>query len=191
MALPREPRQKMINIMYLVLTAILALNVSAEVINAFKTVDKSLTDSNASIEKSNGTIFQSLAEKLSNAETKEKAAIWVPKANQAKKLSEDLYAYIEGLKKQVKVQSDLKVDDKGAPVLDEDGNEDFKFDYLEASTRIFEKDGEGPKLYKMLTDYRSSMLAIDSAIDPNSFPVDLRIPSTKSGNSKPGKSGTE
>ena len=36
MALPREPRQKMINIMYLVLTAILALNVSNEVINAFK-----------------------------------------------------------------------------------------------------------------------------------------------------------
>ena len=31
MALPREPRQKMINIMYLVLTAILALNVSAEI----------------------------------------------------------------------------------------------------------------------------------------------------------------
>jgi len=191
MALPREPRQKMINIMYLVLTAILALNVSAEVINAFKTVDKSLTDSNASIEKSNGTIFQSLAEKLSNAETKEKAAIWVPKANQAKKLSEDLYAYIEGLKKQVKVQSDLKVDDKGAPVLDEDGNEDFKFDYLEASTRIFEKDGEGPKLYKMLTDYRSSMLAIDSAIDPNSFPVDLRIPSTQSGNAKTGNAVTD
>ena len=42
MALPREPRQKMINIMYLVLTAILALNVSNEVINAFKVVDKSL-----------------------------------------------------------------------------------------------------------------------------------------------------
>ncbi len=42
MALPKEPRQKMINIMYLVLTAILALNVSAEVIEAFKTVQTSL-----------------------------------------------------------------------------------------------------------------------------------------------------
>ena len=35
MALPKEPRQKMINIMYLVLTALLALNVSAEILNAF------------------------------------------------------------------------------------------------------------------------------------------------------------
>ena len=42
MALPKEPRQKMINLMYLVLTALLALNVSAEILNAFKTVNKSL-----------------------------------------------------------------------------------------------------------------------------------------------------
>ena len=43
MALPKEPRQKMINIMYLVLTALLALNVSSEILNEFKVVDKSLT----------------------------------------------------------------------------------------------------------------------------------------------------
>ena len=34
MALPKEPRQIMINLMYLVLTAMLALNVSAEIMNA-------------------------------------------------------------------------------------------------------------------------------------------------------------
>jgi len=39
MALPAEPRQKMINLMYLVLTALLALNVSSEILNAFKVVD--------------------------------------------------------------------------------------------------------------------------------------------------------
>jgi hypothetical protein len=44
MALPREPRQKMINMMYLVLTAMLALNVSSEILNAFKTVNKSLEE---------------------------------------------------------------------------------------------------------------------------------------------------
>ena len=51
MALPREPRQKMINLMYLVLTALLALNVSSEVLNAFKTIDKSLTNANETIDK--------------------------------------------------------------------------------------------------------------------------------------------
>lgn len=40
MSIPKEPRQLMINIMYLVLTALLALNVSAEVMNAFFTLDE-------------------------------------------------------------------------------------------------------------------------------------------------------
>ena len=46
MSLPKEPRQKMINMMYLVLTALLALNVSAEILNAFKTVNNSISTSN-------------------------------------------------------------------------------------------------------------------------------------------------
>ncbi len=60
MALPREPRQKMINVMYLVLTAILALNVSNEVINAFKVVNNSLITSNANITTSNNSLYSSL-----------------------------------------------------------------------------------------------------------------------------------
>ena len=35
MSIPKEPRQQIINIMYLVLTAMLALNVSAEILKAF------------------------------------------------------------------------------------------------------------------------------------------------------------
>ena len=46
MSIPKEPRQLMINLMYLVLTALLALNVSAEVMNAFKVIDDSLVTSN-------------------------------------------------------------------------------------------------------------------------------------------------
>ncbi len=45
MSIPKEPRQLMINLMYLVLTALLALNVSAEVMNAFFDIDKSLDKS--------------------------------------------------------------------------------------------------------------------------------------------------
>ena len=45
MSIPKEPRQLMINIMYLVLTAMLALNVSAEVMDAFFTLDKGNTES--------------------------------------------------------------------------------------------------------------------------------------------------
>lgn len=51
MSIPKDPRQLMINLMYLVLTALLALNVSAEVMNAFKTIDDSLVKSNTTTNK--------------------------------------------------------------------------------------------------------------------------------------------
>jgi hypothetical protein len=56
MSIPKQPRQLMINIMYLVLTALLALNVSAEIFNAFKVVDKGLVDSNAAYDRSNAPL---------------------------------------------------------------------------------------------------------------------------------------
>ncbi|MBL0154796.1 MAG: hypothetical protein IPP93_15455 [Chitinophagaceae bacterium] len=59
MSLPKEPRQKMINIMYLVLTALLALNVSSEILNAFKTVNKSLENTNTTVNKSTENIMAS------------------------------------------------------------------------------------------------------------------------------------
>ncbi|MEM6964510.1 MAG: GldM family protein [Bacteroidota bacterium] len=46
MSIPKEPRQLMINLMYLVLTALLALNVSAEVMNAFISINDSLDTTN-------------------------------------------------------------------------------------------------------------------------------------------------
>src|ERR1044072_396092 len=98
MALPKEPRQKMINIMYLVLTALLALNVSAEILNAFKTVDNSLTSTNKTIATSTSTIMKSLEDKMSHPTSMVKAKIWQPKALQAQQLSTEMYNYIEQLR---------------------------------------------------------------------------------------------
>ena len=85
MALPKEPRQKMINIMYLVLTALLALNVSSEILNAFKVVDKSLTTSNTNLSSANETLYKSLQAKVADPVTAEKAKIWNAHAEVAKK----------------------------------------------------------------------------------------------------------
>ena len=51
------PRQKMIAMMYLVLTAILALNVSKEVIEAFVTVNKSLEATAGNIDEKNTMLY--------------------------------------------------------------------------------------------------------------------------------------
>ena len=52
-----SPRQKMINMMYLVLTALLALNVSREVMDAFYEVQKGQEASIETIEKQNARTY--------------------------------------------------------------------------------------------------------------------------------------
>ena len=101
MALPREPRQKMINMMYLVLTALLALNVSSEILNAFKTVNKSLENTNTTVNKSTETIMASLEQKTSDEATKTKALVWYPKAQNVQALSKNIFSYIQTLKDQI------------------------------------------------------------------------------------------
>ena len=158
MALPKEPRQKMINLMYLVLTALLALNVSSEILNAFKVVDKSLEKSNNNISGANSTLYKSLEDKKSEAQTAEKAKIWGDKAAQAKKLSDDMYTYIDGLKKEL-------IQEAGGATPEQPlGKEDD----LEAATRLFGEGEHGKKkgkeLEAKLKAYRDAMLAIDGEI---------------------------
>ncbi len=159
MALPKEPRQKMINIMYLVLTAILALNVSAEVINAFKTVDRSLQNSSANITAANNTLYKSLQDKMKDEKSADQAKIWQPKAEQAKVLAANITNYIEGLKAELKKESNLQMKEKDGVMV-----EDFKEDNLDASTRMFETNKRGEELKNKIIEFRRAMLAIDPAI---------------------------
>ncbi len=175
MALPKEPRQKMINIMYLVLTAILALNVSAEILNAFKVVDSSLLKSNTSLEASNTTLLKSLEDKLAKPETHEKAAIWKPKADQAKIMSDQLIAKIEGYKNTLVRASGF------AP---ERGDTTYKQDDLEAATHLFIDEGKGPELLKDLTAFKKQLLDLDPIIRAefeSKLPIDLGIPPSTTG----------
>lgn len=182
--LPRDPRQKMINVMYLVLTAILALNVSNEVINAFKVVDKSLITSNENISASNNTLYKSLAEKVNEPQSREKAAIWEPLAMQAKTYSSNMITYIDSLKLALKHAADLKIkwDDKL-----KDSVEDYREDNLDASTRLFETNGKGEELRKRLEEYKKNMLAIHPSIKAqfeSSFPVNTVPPISQDGTKK-------
>ncbi len=70
MSLPKEPRQLMINLMYLVLTALLAMNVSSEILNAFKIVDKSLVLSSKNITEKNKTVLDEYNKLFENEEIK-------------------------------------------------------------------------------------------------------------------------
>ncbi|ANE52492.1 gliding motility protein GldM [Flavisolibacter tropicus] len=183
MALPAEPRQKMINLMYLVLTALLALNVSAEILNAFKTVDNSLVATNKTINSSTETIMASFEEKLKEPESAAKAAEWMPKAQQAVALTKGLNDYIQGLKQDIL---------KGAgfdPA--KNGDSTFKEDNQDVATRIMVEEGKGKDLYNKLAEYKKQMAAVAPALanQINNYmqQIDLSVPHTK--NSHGGASG--
>lgn len=172
MALPKEPRQKMINLMYLVLTALLALNVSAEILNAFKTVNSSLTAASNTLDLKNRNIFASFKSELSDPSTRDRATLWAPKAQQAQNLANEMTIYIEQLKSKVQDAAGYKKEDSTS----------LREDDLEAATRVMTDPGiEGKALHDKLQNYRNALLAIDPSIKTQfqtSLPIDLKIPKT-------------
>ncbi|MBC7867391.1 MAG: gliding motility protein GldM, partial [Gloeobacteraceae cyanobacterium ES-bin-316] len=190
MSLPKEPRQKMINMMYLVLTALLALNVSSEILNAFKVVNRSIGNSNNLITGKNQEIYEQFKKDLDDPQTKAKAAVWSPKAAEVQKLSADMFNYVENMKQELKKQSKLKV---------KDGVESFTEDDLNAPTRMMDKEGKGKELYDKLSAYRKQVIGVlkpeefadnpmlqtqlKAAIESfqKTIPIDLSVPKGQSG----------
>ena len=90
------PRQKMIGMMYLVLTAMLALNVSKEAVEAFKRVDAGLTKTIANYVKNNDITYNAF--EAAAQENPEKAKKWEDKALEVKQAANEMYNYIQELK---------------------------------------------------------------------------------------------
>jgi gliding motility-associated protein GldM len=193
MSLPKEPRQKMINMMYLVLTALLALNVSVEVLNAFKTVNHSIERSNGVVDQKNGITYAAFTRELTDPQTAALAHIWAPPAMQVKSMSTTMTAYIESLKERLILASNPKVN--------KEGKREFTDGNLDAATRLFDKNGEGKILYDSLRKFRLDLL---KELDPANYPevsdkikqdlkaqqdefakrlpIDTRIPESEAGN---------
>ncbi len=194
MSLPKEPRQKMINMMYLVLTALLALNVSAEILNAFKTVNHSITTSNTVVTDKNNLTYAAFDKALTDAQTKENAEIWAPKAKQLQALSAAMYNSIASMQNLLIQESQPDYDKDGKLIKYNDAN-------LDAATRVFDKDGKGKILFDSLADYKKQMLAVlnpnapDIAKNPilqkevaqaqaefeKQLPLDLSVPKSQTG----------
>lgn len=175
MSLPKEPRQKMINLMYLVLTAMLALNVSAEILNAFKTVDRSLTNTNNTINNSTGDIIGSLQDKLQDPSAAAKAQIWLPKAKQAQQLTAELNTYINSLKSQIYSGAGLD------PA--KNGDSTFKEDNQDVATRLMVTEGKGKELRARLQKYKADIAGLDPSLKDqlNNYlrQIDLETPPSK------------
>jgi gliding motility-associated protein GldM len=111
----QTPRQKMINLMYLIFIAMLALNMSKEVLSAFGLMNEKLTESNEAAESRNSNFVASLEQKA--ADEPEKYEPLQAKASQIDKLAKDFNSYLEDLKGKMTAKiedpTDYEIMDKG------------------------------------------------------------------------------
>ncbi len=148
---PVSPRQKMINLMYVVLMAMLALNVSTEVLNGFSIVEESLkrTTQNASLE--NQVIYDDFAVQMKKNPQKVKQ--WYDKSQKVKQMSDDLYNLADELKLAIVQEADGSEGD----VQNIRNKED-----LEAANQVMlsPNRGRGKELYNAIINYRTQMLSM-------------------------------
>ncbi len=107
---PETPRQKMIGMMYLVLTAMLALNVSADIINGYSEVDDSLHSTINMVEDNNRWYYQNFRAKME--QNPEKTREWYERALQVQAQADSVYNYIQAFKDQMVIMADK---DKALP----------------------------------------------------------------------------
>ena len=148
---PVSPRQKMINLMYIVLLAMLALNVSPDVLNGFTIVEDNIRRSTASTTSDNESMYRGLDAQMAANPVKVKE--WFNRARQVKAMSDSLYDYAEALKRAIVLHSD------GADgnVLDIRNKDD-----LESSTYVMlnPTSGQGSRLYRAINTYRTRITSM-------------------------------
>ncbi|MCF8255833.1 MAG: gliding motility protein GldM [Bacteroidia bacterium] len=94
-------RQKMINMMYLVLTALLALNVSAEILKSFHMVEVSMDRAGMNIDKKNENTLKAIAQYHKDIPTDPTGTDVFNKSLQVKKIADEGVKYFTDLKNQL------------------------------------------------------------------------------------------
>lgn len=151
---PETPRQKMIGMMYLVLTAMLALNVSADVLDAFTKVQQGLTSSIASFTKKNAEMYNEIEMAYNLNQAKVGGAR--EKALEIKARTEELVRYIEELKHKMVVLAD----GEEANILNIKAK-----DNLDIGGQVMLIEGKGKELKQKLANYRELVLGFIPAKD--------------------------
>ncbi len=167
MSLPKEPRQLMINLMYLVLTAMLALNVSSEILHAFKTINQSINSSNISIQDKNNKLYQSFDEQENQTGQKDRVKPYNDKAKQVRTLAQEMYDYLENWKVRIIDQAG-GYDDPGKTVIKRE-------DDIDATTLLLVEKKGGDSVKQKIIDTRNAMLSMISERSREAFAKQLPL----------------
>ena len=160
MSIPKEPRQLMINLMYLVLTAMLALNVSAEVMNAFFTLDKGNKASINTVETQLDQTVQGLKSLLED-ESKAKFKPIEPAVDDVRSAVADFNTYVDQLR-------DLLIDtggnkngevDEGDYIMDHGKEVPKGKKNKDITTRLLVDEGQGEELKAKILETRERLIS--------------------------------
>ena len=94
-----SPRQKMINMMYLVLTALLALNVSKEILKSFHMMEQSFVAASKNYDQKNKLVMKAFDASYKQDPVKTKP--FLDRAKEAQKVSKEFFSYIENVKTEI------------------------------------------------------------------------------------------
>jgi gliding motility-associated protein GldM len=154
MSIPKEPRQLMINLMYLVLTAMLALNVSAEIINAFFMIDRGIEGSNKVIDESNNFAMTALEKNAEQDE--EKYGKLVDAADQIRDISKEFNDYIASVREEM-------VEVTGGYYPEDDSKHPGQpkgYKNKDVTTRILVDEGRGEEIKEKILSTRQQIMDI-------------------------------
>jgi gliding motility-associated protein GldM len=165
MSLPKEPRQLMINLMYLVLTAMLALNVSSEILHAFKTINQSILSSNTSIADKNEKLYKSFQDQEDDPVTRDRIKQYNDKAKIVKAASAEMIKYLDEWKERVIIESGGREEDSSIK----------REDNIDASTLLLVERKGGDSLKSKLVSLRGQMLGVVRAEDKAQLDRELPI----------------
>lgn len=146
---PPSARQKMINLMYIVLLAMLAMNISSDVLNGFTIVEESLAKSTTNATLQNEAAYREFA--TADSVNHEKVGEWYGKALYVKQISDSLFNFADELKQLIAVEADGK---------DADVNNIHNREDLEAATQVMlhPTRGKGGMLFDAINNYREKIL---------------------------------
>lgn len=171
MSIPKEPRQLMINLMYLVLTALLALNVSAEILNAFNTVNKGIGESNVILTDKNKALMANITETAASDPRPETQAN-LAKATQAAAISADFIKLLDDYKAVIMELAGGPNEKEPTKLLKTEGE-------MEKTSHYMIKEGKGDELKAKIDETRKKFLdlignqsGIDVPLKASEVPAD-------------------
>lgn len=170
-----SPRQKMINMMYLVLTALLALNVSAEILKAFHLVETSLESAGANIGKKNDDTFKAISKYKLDHPTDPIAIDAEQKAKNAMSISVEAVKYFEELKEDLIAKTGGRHEDTNGDGKTEDEEPNGASNTeIHANLFMVENGGaKGKEVKAKINDIREKLLALVPADKRSGIKSDL------------------